>query len=72
VNAAAEVAAMRRALALGRRALGGTSPNPPVGCVVLDPAGSPIGEGHTCPPGGPAVSTAVYMYNGLTRCCATR
>ncbi|HSV68329.1 MAG TPA: bifunctional diaminohydroxyphosphoribosylaminopyrimidine deaminase/5-amino-6-(5-phosphoribosylamino)uracil reductase RibD [Mycobacteriales bacterium] len=47
----AELAALRRALDLGRAALGRTSPNPPVGCVVLDPAGQPVGEGHTRPPG---------------------
>ena len=38
---AAEVAAMRRAIALSAAGLGTTSPNPPVGCVLLDPqAGS--------------------------------
>jgi diaminohydroxyphosphoribosylaminopyrimidine deaminase/5-amino-6-(5-phosphoribosylamino)uracil reductase len=53
VDADAELAAMRRALELGCRALGSTSPNPPVGCVVLDRAGRPVGEGHTRPPGEP-------------------
>lgn len=46
-------AAMRRALALGRSALGRTSPNPPVGCVLLDATGGVIGEGATAPAGGP-------------------
>jgi len=48
-----EVAAMRRAIALAARALGAVSPNPPVGCVVLDTAGDVAGEGFTAPPGGP-------------------
>ncbi|MBW3640887.1 MAG: bifunctional diaminohydroxyphosphoribosylaminopyrimidine deaminase/5-amino-6-(5-phosphoribosylamino)uracil reductase RibD, partial [Actinobacteria bacterium] len=33
--------------------LGRTSPNPPVGAVVLDTAGQVVGEGWTAPPGGP-------------------
>ena len=44
---------MRRAVGLSRRVLGRTSPNPPVGAVVLDTAGQVIGEGWTAPPGGP-------------------
>ena len=48
-----EVAAMRRALHLGAAAAGRTSPNPPVGAVVLDPAGRPAGEGSTRPAGQP-------------------
>ena len=41
-----EVGAMRRAIALSALGLGTTSPNPPVGCVVLDSAGRPVGEGY--------------------------
>lgn len=41
----AEETAMRRAVELAAVALGRTSPNPVVGCVVLDPAGRPVGEG---------------------------
>jgi diaminohydroxyphosphoribosylaminopyrimidine deaminase / 5-amino-6-(5-phosphoribosylamino)uracil reductase len=41
-----EVAAMRRAVALSAFGLATTSPNPPVGCVVLDPAGRIVGEGY--------------------------
>lgn len=48
-----ELDAMRRAVELSRRALGTTSPNPPVGAVVLDTAGQVVGEGWTRPPGGP-------------------
>jgi diaminohydroxyphosphoribosylaminopyrimidine deaminase / 5-amino-6-(5-phosphoribosylamino)uracil reductase len=40
-----EAAAMRRAIALGALGLGTTSPNPPVGCVILRPDGRIIGEG---------------------------
>ncbi len=42
---AAEEAAMRRAVELAGTALGRTSPNPVVGCVILDPAGKTVGEG---------------------------
>jgi diaminohydroxyphosphoribosylaminopyrimidine deaminase/5-amino-6-(5-phosphoribosylamino)uracil reductase len=36
---------MKRALELARRGIGVTSPNPAVGCVILDRAGQVIGEG---------------------------
>ena len=48
----AELGAMSRARELGERVLGTTSPNPPVGAVVLDAAGRIVGEGATSPPGG--------------------
>lgn len=41
-----EVGAMRRAIALSALGLGTTSPNPPVGCLILDPTGRPVGEGY--------------------------
>lgn len=41
-----EIAAMRRAIALSAGGLGTTSPNPPVGCVVLDRRGRIAGEGY--------------------------
>nr|WP_157167162.1 bifunctional diaminohydroxyphosphoribosylaminopyrimidine deaminase/5-amino-6-(5-phosphoribosylamino)uracil reductase RibD [Streptomyces typhae] len=44
---------MRRALALAARGLGFTSPNPVVGCVVLDAAGETVGEGYHQRAGGP-------------------
>ena len=46
-------AAMRRALAASAAVHGTTSPNPPVGAVVLDAAGTVVGVGATAPPGGP-------------------
>ncbi len=36
---------MRRALELARRGIGVTSPNPAVGCVILDRVGQVVGEG---------------------------
>ena len=47
-----DLAAMRAALLLGEAALGRTSPNPPVGAVVLDGAGHVVGEGQTRAAGG--------------------
>lgn len=41
-----ELAAMRRAIAISGQGLGTTSPNPPVGCVILDRDGVPVGEGY--------------------------
>src|ERR1700689_1244370 len=36
---------MQRALGLARRGIGVPSPNPAVGCVILDRAGQVVGEG---------------------------
>ncbi|WP_246538700.1 bifunctional diaminohydroxyphosphoribosylaminopyrimidine deaminase/5-amino-6-(5-phosphoribosylamino)uracil reductase RibD [Saccharopolyspora endophytica] len=36
---------MRQALTLAALRIGATSPNPPVGCVILDPAGGVLGAG---------------------------
>jgi len=44
---------MRRAVALAARGLGSTSPNPVVGCVILDSRGRPAGEGWHRQAGGP-------------------
>ncbi|KAA6224434.1 bifunctional diaminohydroxyphosphoribosylaminopyrimidine deaminase/5-amino-6-(5-phosphoribosylamino)uracil reductase RibD [Streptomyces albofaciens JCM 4342] len=44
---------MRRAIQLAARGLGHTSPNPVVGCVVLDAAGHIVGEGWHERAGGP-------------------
>jgi diaminohydroxyphosphoribosylaminopyrimidine deaminase/5-amino-6-(5-phosphoribosylamino)uracil reductase len=53
VTSEVERRAMARARELGESVLGTTSPNPPVGAVVLDAGGELIGEGATSPPGGP-------------------
>jgi diaminohydroxyphosphoribosylaminopyrimidine deaminase/5-amino-6-(5-phosphoribosylamino)uracil reductase len=45
--------AMGRAVALAARGLGTTSPNPVVGCVLLDGSGRVVGEGFHAYAGGP-------------------
>lgn len=45
--------AMRTAIAAAERVRGTTSPNPPVGCVILDAAGVPVAVAGTDPVGGP-------------------
>ncbi|MFF8276167.1 bifunctional diaminohydroxyphosphoribosylaminopyrimidine deaminase/5-amino-6-(5-phosphoribosylamino)uracil reductase RibD [Streptomyces lateritius] len=49
----ADITAMRRAIVLAARGLGSTSPNPVVGCVVLDASGHQVGEGWHQRAGGP-------------------
>ena len=49
----AEDAAMLHAISLASRGLGSTSPNPVVGCVILDSAGEIVGEGFHAYAGGP-------------------
>jgi diaminohydroxyphosphoribosylaminopyrimidine deaminase/5-amino-6-(5-phosphoribosylamino)uracil reductase len=44
---------MMRAVALASRGLGTTSPNPVVGCVILDESGQTVGEGFHAYAGGP-------------------
>uniref|UniRef100_A0AAU2K498 Riboflavin biosynthesis protein RibD n=1 Tax=Streptomyces sp. NBC_00049 TaxID=2903617 RepID=A0AAU2K498_9ACTN len=44
---------MRRAIELASRGLGSTSPNPVVGCVITDAAGTIVGEGWHERAGGP-------------------
>ncbi|MEU9205972.1 bifunctional diaminohydroxyphosphoribosylaminopyrimidine deaminase/5-amino-6-(5-phosphoribosylamino)uracil reductase RibD [Streptomyces sp. NPDC048332] len=53
MDTAADITAMRRAIALAARGLGSTSPNPVVGCVILDATGRPVGEGYHQRAGGP-------------------
>ncbi|MET9658302.1 bifunctional diaminohydroxyphosphoribosylaminopyrimidine deaminase/5-amino-6-(5-phosphoribosylamino)uracil reductase RibD [Streptomyces sp. NPDC006510] len=53
MDTAADITAMRRAITLAARGLGSTSPNPVVGCVILDAAGHPAGEGFHRRAGGP-------------------
>jgi diaminohydroxyphosphoribosylaminopyrimidine deaminase/5-amino-6-(5-phosphoribosylamino)uracil reductase len=43
---ATEIAAMQRAVVISAFGLGSASPNPPVGCVILDRDGAPVGEGY--------------------------
>lgn len=44
---------MQHALALARRSVGLSEPNPRVGCVLVAPDGSVVGQGHTQEAGGP-------------------
>ncbi|WP_327366213.1 bifunctional diaminohydroxyphosphoribosylaminopyrimidine deaminase/5-amino-6-(5-phosphoribosylamino)uracil reductase RibD [Streptomyces sp. NBC_01217] len=53
MDTAADITAMRRAITLAARGLGSTSPNPVVGCVILDAEGRPAGEGFHKRAGGP-------------------
>lgn len=53
VDGATIDAAMTAAIAESRAALGVSSPNPPVGAVILDAAGRVVGRGHTQQAGGP-------------------
>jgi len=59
-----EHAAMRRALELAPRGLGATSPNPVVGCVVLDADGRVAGEGWHERAGGPHAEVAALAAAG--------
>jgi diaminohydroxyphosphoribosylaminopyrimidine deaminase/5-amino-6-(5-phosphoribosylamino)uracil reductase len=61
----AEQAAMHRALVLGETVRGRTSPNPPVGAVLLDAAGRLLGEGATAPAGGPHAEVAALEAAGV-------
>lgn len=63
--------AMARAITESGAALGSSSPNPPVGAVVLNDSGAVIGVGHTQPPGGPhaevvALAAAGHAARGAT------
>jgi diaminohydroxyphosphoribosylaminopyrimidine deaminase/5-amino-6-(5-phosphoribosylamino)uracil reductase len=49
----AEDAAMVRAISLASHGLGSTSPNPIIGCVILDASGQVVGEGFHAYAGGP-------------------
>ena len=70
---------MRRALALARRGLGTTSPNPSVGAVVVRD-GVRLGEGHTLPPGqshaevvalrqAGSLAAGAALYTTMEPCC---
>lgn len=56
--------AMARAVVLAARGLGRTSPNPVVGCVVLDVEGRLAGEGHHERAGGPHAEVGALTQAG--------
>lgn len=67
-------AAMRRAIDISADALGLSSPNPPVGALLIDESGASIGEGATQPVGGPhaeivALAQAGDRARGATMVC---
>jgi diaminohydroxyphosphoribosylaminopyrimidine deaminase/5-amino-6-(5-phosphoribosylamino)uracil reductase len=64
MTADAERWAMARARELGAGVLGTTSPNPPVGAVILGAEGSTVGEGATSPPGGPHAEVRALQQAG--------
>src|SRR5690348_14083644 len=55
---------MHRALVLAETVRGATSPNPPVGAVLLGPDGQLIGEGATAPAGGPHAEVTALAVAG--------
>ena len=55
---------MRAALALARRGLGRTAPNPAVGCVITDADGHVAGRGWTQPGGRPHAETEAIAHAG--------
>ena len=70
---------MQRALELSREALGLSSPNPPVGAVVVKD-GQVVGEGHTLPAGqahaevmalrqAAGLAWGAHLYTTLEPCC---
>jgi diaminohydroxyphosphoribosylaminopyrimidine deaminase/5-amino-6-(5-phosphoribosylamino)uracil reductase len=56
--------AMRRAIVLSAFGLGTTSPNPPVGCVILDAGGQLFGEGYHERKGEPHAETQALAAAG--------
>ncbi|WP_336209090.1 bifunctional diaminohydroxyphosphoribosylaminopyrimidine deaminase/5-amino-6-(5-phosphoribosylamino)uracil reductase RibD [Nonomuraea sp. LPB2021202275-12-8] len=59
-----DAAHMARAVELAARGHGGTSPNPVVGCVVLDAGGAVAGEGFHAYAGGPHAEVAALRQAG--------
>ncbi len=57
--------AMALAIAESERVRGTTSPNPPVGCVVLDEHGKAVGFGGTQPVGGPHAEVMALKEAGV-------
>src|SRR6266540_3328480 len=59
-----DIAWMRRAVELAAHGVGGTHPNPVVGCVVLDTDGRPVGEGFHEYAGGPHAEVVALRMAG--------
>jgi diaminohydroxyphosphoribosylaminopyrimidine deaminase / 5-amino-6-(5-phosphoribosylamino)uracil reductase len=67
----AEIAAMRRALDAAREPTLRISPNPRVGCVLLDPAGDVLAVGHHRGPGTPHAEADALAHAGAAARGAT-
>ena len=63
---AEDIAHMRSALALGRRGIGNTWPNPSVGCVIVND-GRVVGRAVTAPGGRPHAEPAGAGHGGRSR-----
>ena len=61
---ATDEAHLAAAIALGRRSLGETWPNPAVGCVIVAPDGAVVGRGRTRPGGRPHAETEALAMAG--------
>src|SRR5919107_4474012 len=66
-----ERAAMARAVELAAHGLASTSPNPVVGCVLLDPSGRTVGEGWPERAGGPHAEVVALRAAGTSARGAT-
>jgi diaminohydroxyphosphoribosylaminopyrimidine deaminase/5-amino-6-(5-phosphoribosylamino)uracil reductase len=62
---------MRHALALGRRGIGRTAPNPSVGCVIVAADGRVVGRGRTADGGRPHAETVAIAMAGAAANGAT-
>jgi diaminohydroxyphosphoribosylaminopyrimidine deaminase/5-amino-6-(5-phosphoribosylamino)uracil reductase len=62
---------MAQALALARRGLGTTWPNPSVGCVIVSPNGEIVGRGVTAPGGRPHAEAVALEKAGIAAAGAT-
>jgi diaminohydroxyphosphoribosylaminopyrimidine deaminase / 5-amino-6-(5-phosphoribosylamino)uracil reductase len=60
----ADRAHLARAVALAESVRATTAPNPAVGCVLVGPDGTVVGEGATAPPGGPHAEAAALRTAG--------
>jgi diaminohydroxyphosphoribosylaminopyrimidine deaminase/5-amino-6-(5-phosphoribosylamino)uracil reductase len=65
LNGRALADAMRAAIEASEQVRGTTSPNPPVGCVVLDASGTLVATGATQPPGGPHAEVVALRAAGV-------